>query len=180
MTPRPSGAAGRKTMDKRMGSVRPWRSVAAALLLAAAGSPAAQANPEEPPEGVGAGSSETADRLQEAGGLIEQGRYEDARRALGAVLAEAPETAEAWNRLGYLERRLQNFDAALGHYAKALALAPEHTGALHYQAETFLALGRLAEAEANLAKIEDVCAFPCPDGDDLAERIALYRKNLGG
>ena len=83
-------------------------------------------------------------------------------------------------RDGYLERRLQNFDAALAHYAKALALAPEHTGALHYQAETFLALGRLDEAEANLARIEAVCDFPCPDGDDLAEQIALYRKNLDG
>lgn len=160
-----------------------WRhrlAAAATVLLAATAGPAALAM-EEPPGSVGTvGGDETAALLAEASELIEAGYYENARLALGAVLAEAPETAEAWNRLGYLERRLQNFDAALAHYAKALALAPEHTGALHYQAETFLALGRLDEAEANLARIEAVCDFPCPDGDDLAEQIALYRKNLDG
>jgi tetratricopeptide (TPR) repeat protein len=160
-----------------------WRhglAVSATALLVATGGPAAFAM-EEPPDSFGmGGGDETTALLAEASELIEAGHYENARLALGAVLAEAPESAEAWNRLGYLERRLQNFEAALKHYAKALMLAPEHTGALHYQAETFLALGRLDEAEANLARIESVCDFPCPDGDDLAEQIALYRKNLDG
>lgn len=160
-----------------------WRHclvASATALLVAAGGPAALAM-EEAPDSFGmGGGDETAALLAEASELIEGGYYENARLALGAVLAEAPDSAEAWNRLGYLERRLQNFEAALQHYAKALTLAPEHTAALHYQAETFLALGRLDEAEANLARIEAVCDFPCPDGDDLAEQIALYRKNLDG
>ncbi|MCE2474103.1 MAG: tetratricopeptide repeat protein [Alphaproteobacteria bacterium] len=160
-----------------------WRhrlAASATVLLVATAGPAALAM-EEPPDSLEmGGGDETAKLLAEASELIEDGHYQNARLALGAVLAEAPESAEAWNRLGYLERRLQNFEAALKHYAKALTLAPEHTGALHYQAETFLALGRLDEAEANLARIEAVCDFPCPDGDDLAEQIALYRKNLDG
>lgn len=158
-----------------------WRHcLAASVLLAATAGPGALAM-EEPTDSFGiGGGDETAALLAEASELIEGGYYENARLALGAVLAEAPDSAEAWNRLGYLERRLQNFEAALQHYAKALTLAPEHTAALHYQAETFLALGRLDEAEANLARIEAVCDFPCPDGDDLAEQIALYRKNLDG
>lgn len=160
-----------------------WRhrlAASATVLLVATAGPAALGM-EEPPDSSGmGGGDETAKLLAEASELIEGGYYQNARLALGAVLAEAPESAEAWNRLGYLERRLQNFEAALKHYAKALTLAPEHTGALHYQAETFLALGRLDEAEANLARIEAVCDFPCPDGDDLAEQIALYRKNLDG
>ena len=160
-----------------------WRyrlATSATVLLVATAAPAARAM-EEPTGSLGTGGGdETASLLAEASELIESGHYENARLALGAVLAEAPDTAEAWNQLGYLERRLQNFDKALEHYAKALTLAPEHTGALHYQAETFLALGRLEEAEANLAKIESVCDFPCPSGDDLAEQISLYRKNLDG
>ena len=168
-------------MIKWVGSA--WRhrlAASATVLLVATAGPAALAM-EEPPDSLGmGGGDETAKLLAEASELIEDGYYQNARLALGAVLAEAPESAEAWNRLGYLERRLQNFEAALKHYAKALTLAPEHTGALHYQAETFLALGRLDEAEANLARIEAVCDFPCPDGDDLAEQIALYWKNLDG
>ncbi len=160
-----------------------WHGFAAlvSLWLVAAGGPAALANMDGPPDWLATDSGdETTSLLAEATELIEAGRYEEARLALGAILAEEPETAEAWNQLGYLDRRLQNFDAALTHYAKALTLAPDHTGALHYQGETFLALGRVEEAEANLARIEDVCDFPCPDGDDLAEQIALYRKNLDG
>lgn len=153
--------------------------VVTAVVLAVVGSQSALANGDEP-DSLGTGSDETTSLLAEATELIEGGRYEEARLALGAILAEEPETAEAWNQLGYLERRLQNFDAALAHYAKALALAPDHTGALHYQGETFLALGRIEEAEANLERIEEVCDFPCPDGDDLEEQIALYRKNLDG
>ncbi len=163
-------------MRKRRIPVRRW--LAASVILAAGAGPAAYANIEAPTEEADTGGGELRAALAEAADLIENGRYEDARLALGAVLAEAPETAEAWNQLGYLERRQQNHAAALEHYAKALSLDPEHTAALHYQAETFLVLGRLDEAEANLARIESVCDFPCPDGDDLAEQIALYRKNL--
>ncbi len=160
-----------------------WRHGLAALLTAAgvaAGGTAVLANPEDFMVPGPESASGTAGLLAEATAMIEGGQYEDARLALGALLAEEPDTAEAWNQLGYLERRLQNFDLALDHYAKALALDPVHIGALHYQGETFLALGRVAEAEANLARIEEVCDFPCEDGDDLAEQIALFRKNLDG
>lgn len=117
--------------------------------------------------------------IDEASGLIDNGRYEEARLALGAALAEDPESADAWNLLGYLERRLQNYDKALENYGKALALDGSHTGALHYQGETYLELDRLADAEANLARLGLACSYACDDYNDLAEAVELYRKNRG-
>lgn len=117
--------------------------------------------------------------IDEASGLIDDGRYEEARTALGVLLAEKPESADAWNLLGYLERRVQNYDRALENYEKALALDEDHTGALHYQAETYLELDRLGDAEANLDRLGLACDYACDDYNDLAEAVELYRKNRG-
>ncbi len=117
--------------------------------------------------------------MKEASGLIDDGRYEEARLALGTLLAEDPESAGAWNLLGYLERRLQNYEQALNNYGKALSLDDAHTGALHYQAETYLELGRLEDAEKNLSRLGAACSYLCDDYNDLVEAVALYKKNRG-
>jgi len=61
-------------------------------------------------------------------------------------------------------------------YERALWLDPDHRGALEYQGELFLLLGDVDKAEANLAHLEKVCPDDCEEAEELAEAIALWRK----
>ena len=66
-----------------------------------------------------------------------------------------PDMKEAWNMLGYTNRKLGNYDESLFAYEKALALAPDYPEAIEYRAELYLLTGKLAqvkEAHASLAK----------------------------
>jgi tetratricopeptide (TPR) repeat protein len=54
---------------------------------------------------------------------------------------------EAFNYIGYTNRKLGNYDIALSAYERALALHPGYPEALEYRGEAFLALDRIADAQ---------------------------------
>jgi tetratricopeptide (TPR) repeat protein len=54
---------------------------------------------------------------------------------------------EAWNYLGYTNRKLGNYDEALAAYAKALELKPGYPDALEYRGEAYLGLSRIPDAQ---------------------------------
>jgi tetratricopeptide (TPR) repeat protein len=54
---------------------------------------------------------------------------------------------EAWNYVGYSNRKLGNYDAALAAYDKALALKPGYADALEYRGEAYLGLIRISDAQ---------------------------------
>jgi tetratricopeptide (TPR) repeat protein len=54
---------------------------------------------------------------------------------------------EAWNYVGYTNRKLGNYDAALAAYEKALTLKPGYPDALEYRGEAFLGLNRISDAQ---------------------------------
>ena len=54
---------------------------------------------------------------------------------------------EAWNYLGYTDRKLGNYDEALAAYAKALELKPGDADALEYRGEAYLGLSRIPDAQ---------------------------------
>jgi tetratricopeptide (TPR) repeat protein len=58
-----------------------------------------------------------------------------------------PNMHEAWNYVGYTNRKLGNYDAALAAYERALTLHPGYPEALEYRGEAFLALNRIADAQ---------------------------------
>ncbi len=58
-----------------------------------------------------------------------------------------PNMHEAWNYVGYTNRKLGNYDIALAAYEKALALHPGYPEALEYRGEAFLALNRISDAQ---------------------------------
>ena len=58
-----------------------------------------------------------------------------------------PNMHEAWNYVGYTNRKLGNYDVALVAYERALALHPGYPEALEYRGEAFLALQRISEAQ---------------------------------
>ncbi|HEY1898232.1 MAG TPA: tetratricopeptide repeat protein [Steroidobacteraceae bacterium] len=73
--------------------------------------------------------------------------YASARAKLQALIARSPQIAEAWNALGYTQRKLGSYDDSLASYAKALELKPGYPEALEYRGEAYLRLNRIHDAK---------------------------------
>ena len=97
-----------------------------------------------------------------------------AAKSFARVVAEQPNNADAHNLLGYSLRWLNRYDEAFAAYDKALALDPNHKGALEYSGVAYLKTNQKAKAEANLARLQAICAT-CEETTDLARAIAEYK-----
>ncbi|HTC45404.1 MAG TPA: tetratricopeptide repeat protein [Steroidobacteraceae bacterium] len=73
--------------------------------------------------------------------------YGSARARLQSLVGRSPQLAEAWNALGYTQRKLGAYDDALASYAKALELRPGYPEALEYRGEAYLRLNRIHDAK---------------------------------
>ena len=73
--------------------------------------------------------------------------YGSARAKLQSLVARSPQFAEAWNSLGYTQRKLGSYDDALASYARALDLRPGYPEALEYRGEAYLRLNRIHDAK---------------------------------
>jgi len=54
---------------------------------------------------------------------------------------------QAWNYLGYSQRKLGNYQDALTAYDRALSIKPGYVEAIEYRGHAYLALNRLSEAK---------------------------------
>ncbi len=122
----------------------------------------------------------TAKRLAKARKEIKKADYEDAVKLLTRVVRDQPETADAHNLLGFSYRKLDDLAAAKKHYDRALAIDPDHKGALEYLGELYLEIGDLEDAEALLARLIAACPNGCEERDDLTVEIAAFKKLAGG
>jgi tetratricopeptide (TPR) repeat protein len=103
---------------------------------------------------------------------------EDWNGALSALRLAAlrdPRNADIQNYLGYAYRRLRQLGPAMHHYQQALALNRRHRSAHEHIGELYLVLGAPAQAEQQLAALEDICLIPCIETDDLRRAIASYK-----
>ena len=82
--------------------------------------------------------------------------------------------AEAYNLMGYSYRRLGKADPAFDAYAVALKLNPKHRGANEYLGQTYLLIGDLAKAEAQLKILKDICGNQCKETVKLRKAIERY------
>lgn len=105
---------------------------------------------------------------------IEAKNWALAASSFSKVVAQNPQNADAYNLLGYSNRWLGKYDEAFAAYDKALALDPRHKGALEYSGMGYLKVGKKAQAEAQLAKLQAICA-QCEETTDLAKAIAAYK-----
>jgi Flp pilus assembly protein TadD len=90
------------------------------------------------------------------------------------VVAANPKSADGYNMLGYSSRWLGKYDEAFAAYDKALALDPKHKGALEYSGIAYLQTKQKDKADAQLAKLKEICAT-CEETTDLAKAIAAYK-----
>ncbi|MEQ8348549.1 MAG: tetratricopeptide repeat protein [Sneathiellaceae bacterium] len=106
---------------------------------------------------------------------IEMQDWQAATTALNAYVQRDPNSADAYNWLGYAQRNLGNYDAAFAAYAAALKIDPEHKGAHEYVGEAYLKTGNLAKAEEHLKALDDLCLFGCAEYTALKEAVAAYK-----
>ncbi len=129
---------------------------------------------------AGSTSSSKPSKLAVAEEEINAGNYNRAIELLQQAIASDSQNADAWNYLGFSQRKLKRFDQALGAYQKALAIDPEHRGANEYLGELYLQTGNLAKAKERLEKLDDVCFFGCDEFDDLKQAIKVYEASHQG
>jgi len=104
--------------------------------------------------------------------LIYQEKYSAAIKKLKHTLKSDEKNADKWNLLGYASRKSGDTDGAETAYKKALSINEDHLGALEYQGELFIILGRLEDAQKNLDHLTRLCPNGCEEQEELAEAIA--------
>ncbi len=125
--------------------------------------------------GSSSSSTQPKDGYYEQGvKAVESANYEKAVKLFNKVVAAKPTDADAWNYLGFSNRKLKKFDLAMNAYQKALAINPKHRGANEYLGELYLQTGDLVKARERLEKLDDICFFSCEEYNDLKAAIAAY------
>ena len=99
--------------------------------------------------------------------LINEHRYEPAITALKAAQMAFGPHPDVLTYLGFANRKLGRYDLAERYYKDALAIAPNHLGALEYYGEMKLERGDVAGAERMLARLDAICTFGCAQADEL-------------
>tara|TARA_Y100001968_G_scaffold315702_1_gene342601 strand:+ start:1254 stop:1760 length:507 start_codon:yes stop_codon:yes gene_type:complete len=110
-------------------------------------------------------------RFKEINKLIKLEKFAEAHKLLKNLKKVNTDEADRLNLLGFTARKSGDLNAAGEFYQQALALNPKHTGALEYQGELFIQLGKIDLAKANLAKIDKICWLPCNAERDLRKAI---------
>ena len=128
---------------------------------------------------IAAGSSSSStqpreDNYENGVKAVKAENYKKAIKLFNKVIAAKPGNADAWNYLGFSNRKLKKFDQAMSAYQKALAIDPNHRGANEYLGELFLQTNDLAKARERLKKLDDICTFGCDEYDDLKAAIKAY------
>ena len=110
-------------------------------------------------------------RFKDINKLIKLEKFAEAHKMLKSLKKVNTDEADRLNLLGFTARKSGDLDTAGDYYEQALALNPRHTGALEYQGELFIQLGKIELAKANLAKIDKICWLPCNAERELKKAI---------
>ncbi|MZR30985.1 tetratricopeptide repeat protein [Sneathiella litorea] len=128
-------------------------------------------------DGGSATEAESSQNADFAAGkaAIDAEQWDAAIAAFTKVTSSEPNNADAYNYLGYANRKLKNYDAAFANYNKALDIDPEHKGANEYIGEAYLQTGNLKMAEEHLVKLDALCFFGCPEYTMLKRAVEDYK-----
>lgn len=123
------------------------------------------------------GAYTAANRFKEVNRLIKLEKFAEAHKKLKSLKKVNTDEADRLNLLGFTARKSGDLATAGEFYQQALALNPKHTGALEYQGELFIQLGKIDLAKANLAKIDKICWLPCNAERDLRKALEKSLSN---
>ncbi|MEE9432689.1 MAG: tetratricopeptide repeat protein [Sphingorhabdus sp.] len=103
--------------------------------------------------------------------LINEGKYQKALSQLDDAAKSFGPHPDILTYMGFANRKLQRYDIAEDYYQRALAVAPNHLGALEYYGELKIERGNIAGARQHLARLEKLCSFGCYEADELRRWI---------
>ena len=102
----------------------------------------------EKADGLAADAAHQADAKKQAKALGKaHDGYAGALKKFTKATELYPSMHEAWNYVGYTNRKLGKYDAALAAYDRALSLKPNYPEAIEYRGHAYLGLNRLGEAK---------------------------------
>ena len=108
---------------------------------------------------------------------IEAQDWPAAVAAMQKAIAAEPKNADAYNWLGFAQRKQGQYDAAFYAYSEALRLNPNSKSVHEYIGEAYLATDQLPKAEEHLAALTRLCSpIPCEELKDLRRAIDEYKK----
>jgi cytochrome c-type biogenesis protein CcmH/NrfG len=111
--------------------------------------------------------------------FVEAKDWSSAAAAFERATKAEPNNADAWNMLGYTRRWAGNIQGSFAAYDRALAINPNHMGALNYSGIAHLRNKDLPKAQAQLAKLDALCYKRCDEYKGLADEIAKYQQSGG-
>ena len=126
-----------------------------------------------------AAASSADDSYVAAVSLINEKRYGEAISLLDGALWTAGPHPDILTYLGFAHRKLHQYDLAKTYYEDALAIAPNHLGALEYYGELKLELGNVKGAKDHLARLDNLCGFGCYEAEELRGWINGTIKSAG-
>lgn len=103
--------------------------------------------------------------------LMRKDKYAEALVVLEKAVRAKPENADLLNVTGYAYRKIGVLKDALIYYNRALAVDPQHKGALNYLGMLYVSNDQMDEAKALLVRLDDACFFGCDELDTLKTAI---------
>ena len=113
-----------------------------------------------------------SDLYKKATKQLKEEDYKSALKTLKKYTKSKKKDADGWTLLAFTNRKLKNYSEAESLYTKALNLDPNNKIAIEYQGELFVELGRIDEANANLAKLKELCPNTCEELEMLEKYIS--------
>lgn len=104
--------------------------------------------------------------------LLAAGKFEDAEDMFETALAVDPRNRGAYVDIARVAGRQHLYGKSIRMTNKALALEPNDIDAMAVQGEAMVELGALPRAQANLAKLQQICTKGCPQVAQLQAAIS--------
>jgi len=108
----------------------------------------------------------------QAKALATAGKLEQAEDMLETALAVDPRNRGAFVDIARVAEKQHLFGKAIRMTSKALQLEPNDPDAIAVQGEAMVELGATARAQANLQKLQTICAKGCPQIAQLSAAIS--------
>lgn len=114
----------------------------------------------------------SAELQRQGKALLSAGRLEDAEDALETSLAIDPRNRWAYVDIARVAEKQHLFGKAIRMTNKALAIEPNDPDAIEVQGEAMVEMGAVSRAQANLQKLQGICAKGCPQVTQLSAAIS--------
>lgn len=115
------------------------------------------------------GTATAADKIAQAIGLQQRGRFNDAERLFNSVLLSDPRQPDVLHFLGLLEFQTNRTESGLDKMRQSILLVPGNAGFRYNFASALLAAGRFQEA---LSEFKDCQALE-PENADVSQGLAM-------